>query len=111
MKVTIDSTEPLGDALRVIGALYKVSLTIADDAGAVIPQAADANALSSSRRTSSARSRRRGQNTRAGRENRKVESVSVAEIRRWALENGHRVSVRGTLPASIKAAYADAHSR
>jgi hypothetical protein len=110
LKVTIDSTEPLGDALRVIGALYKVSLNVVDDAGAVIPQAADANA-SSSRRTSSARSRRRGQNTRAGRENRNVGSVSVAEIRRWALENGHRVSIRGTLPASIKAAYADAHSR
>jgi hypothetical protein len=110
LKVTIDSTEPLGDALRVIGALYKVSLNVVDDAGVVVPQAADVN-VASSRRSSSARSRRRGQSTRAGRESRNVESVSVAEIRRWALENGHRVSIRGTLPASIKAAYADAHSR
>jgi hypothetical protein len=39
----------------------------------------------------------------------KATSVSTSDIREWALAHGHTVSSRGTLPAAIKAAYADAH--
>ncbi|WP_270886538.1 Lsr2 family DNA-binding protein [Pedococcus sp. 5OH_020] len=117
MKVTIDSTEPLDDALRVIGAVYKVRLNVVDDTaeaqgpGAVAsPLVAAPEEGKPSQRSTPRPSRRRRQNTTSKRDGRNVLSVSVSEMRSWALANGHRVSARGTLPTSVTAAYADAHS-
>ncbi|WP_270889985.1 Lsr2 family DNA-binding protein [Pedococcus sp. 5OH_020] len=117
MKVTIDSTEPLDDALRVIGALYNVRLTVVDDTAAAQGPAAVADPQVTapeedkpSQRSTPTPSPRRRQNTASKREGRNVVSVSVSEMRSWALANGHPVRARGTLPASVTAAYADAHS-
>ncbi|MDR1387878.1 MAG: Lsr2 family protein [Propionibacteriaceae bacterium] len=33
----------------------------------------------------------------------------IAEIRAWALANGHEVSARGRIPGKIREAYNDAH--
>ena len=113
MKVTIDSTEPLADALRVIGALYTVNLAQvpATDgtttAGAAQDQPLDAATAKPSRRTP-AKAAKAPTSSRTGRR-RRTTAASSSDVRAWALANGHAVSNRGTLPAAIKAAYAQAH--
>ena len=112
MKVTIDSTEPLADALRVIGALYNVRLDVdpADGADVTRDSTVSPAPRDQSSRRSSRKSRGRAAKSASNRASRKPPAVSVADIRRWAQSNGHAVSNRGTLPTSVKAAYADAHS-
>ncbi len=78
LKVTIDSTEPLGDALRVIGALYNVTLNAVDET-----------------------TKRRSDNRKPKREGRSAPSVSTSEIRSWAQANGHEACGR---PAITRAA-------
>ncbi|MEU2159397.1 Lsr2 family protein [Streptomyces sp. NPDC019396] len=39
----------------------------------------------------------------------KTEGPSTAEVREWALSNGHDVNARGRIPAEIRAAYESAH--
>lgn len=118
MKVTIDSTEPLADALRVIGALYNVTLAEVDETppqGASSGKAGTSRSSSSStngssRRTATKKSTPRRGTPKATRRSRKAATASTSDIRKWALANGHTVSSRGTLPAAVKAAYADAHA-
>lgn len=117
MKVTIDSTEPLADALRVIGALYNVTLVEAGEtqalgtgAGGTGPAKAATAATNGSRRRTAARAPAGGTGaTKRPRSPRKAQEPSSAEIREWALAHGHSVSSRGTLPAAVKTAYASAH--
>lgn len=116
MKVTIDSTEPLADALRVIGALYNVTLTTSDTTTgdkeretAPSPQR-PAGSNRKPRPATKERSSRRPETVTSKRAKRQVSSVSISEIRRWAKDNGHAVRSRGTLPASVRSAYADAHT-
>jgi hypothetical protein len=116
LKVTIHSTEPLDDALRVIGALYNVTLNAVDETTPSqepgVARGSQRSALSngnSSRRSTSTTSRRGSHNRKPKREGRSAPSVSTSEIRSWAQANRHAVSSHGTLPASIKAAYAVAH--
>ena len=113
LKVTIDSTEPLADAIRVIGALYSVNLaqvaatddTTTTTAGAAQDQPAGAATAKPSRNS---RAKTTSAPTRTGRR-RRTTAASSSDVRAWALANGHAVSDRGTLPAAIKAAYAQAH--
>jgi hypothetical protein len=117
VKVTIDSTEPLADAIRVIGALYNVTLaqvdeppvpgTRADSAKPARRPTATTNG--SSRRGATKGSTRRKDAVKPTRSSREAAAASTADIRQWALDHGHAVSSRGTLPASVKAAYAAAH--
>ncbi len=116
MKVTIDSTEPLADALRVIGALYNVNLahvaatddTTTTTAGAAQDQPLGAATAKPSRRTP-AKTAKAPTSNRTGRR-RRTTAASSSDVRAWAVANGHAVSNRGTLPAAIKAAYAQAHT-
>jgi hypothetical protein len=121
LKVTIDSTEPLADALRVIGALYNVTLsastnhTGANNQPQTAPSprrgAAAANRKRTQPATENKPTRRRPERATSKRTSAQASSVSTSEIRSWAKANGHAVNSRGTLPASIRSAYADVHSR
>jgi hypothetical protein len=110
VKVTIDSSEPLADALRVVGALYNVNLARVDEPPAIVGSKA-----STAPRRSNAKGNASGPKTakktapRSAAGQRKTTAALSSEIRQWASANGHAVSSRGTLPASIKAAYAAAH--
>jgi len=113
LKVTIDSTEPLADALRVIGALYNVNLAqvaATDDTATTTAGAAQDHPLGAATAKPSRNSRAKTTSapTRTGRR-RPTTAASSSDVRAWAVANGHAVSDRGTLPAAIKAAYAQAH--
>jgi len=112
LKVTIDSTEPLADAIRVIGALYNVNLAqvpAATDstttAGAAQDQPLEAATAKPSR---DSRAKTTSAPSRTGRR-RRTTAASSSDVRAWAAANGHAVSNRGTLPGAVKAAYAEAH--
>ena len=112
-KVTIDSTEPLADAIRVIGALYDVNLAqvaATEDtptAGAAQDQPPKAATAAPSRR-SRAETAKAPTPSGTGRR-RRAPAAGSSDVRAWAVANGHAVSNRGTLPAAVKAAYAEAH--
>ena len=106
MKVTLDSTDSLKDAVRLVEAMYNVTLTV----GSNTESDGSASTTSASGRTSSANRRTRKATTRAnGRRRRKSSGsagrVSSADLRTWARENGYEVNDRGPLPASIAEAY------
>jgi len=114
LKVTIDSAEPLADALRVIGALYNVNLAqvaATDDTTTTTAGAAQDQPLGAATAKPSRNSRAKAASapTRTGRRRRNT-AASSSDVRAWAVANGHTVSDRGTLPAGIKAAYAQAHT-
>lgn len=106
MQLTIDSTQPLDDVLRVVGALYDVKLEVRTNGAA----AANGNSAtparpgrsSSGRASTSSRPTRRAARKRSSR-------VSPSEVRSWAVKNGFEVSARGRIPASVLSAYANAH--
>jgi len=115
-KLTVDSDEPLEDAMRVLGALYGVTLVISNEAqegtGAAQPPAAKREKAPGRGKARTRRSARRGapgqgQQTppRAGR------AASNADVRAWARQNGLTVSDRGRVPASVLNAYRDAHEK
>lgn len=109
MRITIDSSEPLEDAIRVIGAMYNVTLTTGSgEATAEAP--AQPAAESTSRRNGQRRASRTRSTNRRRRARTPLAKVSNAELRSWARENGHTVSDRGRIPASVSAAYLEAQS-
>ena len=113
MKVTIDSTEPLADAIRVIGALYNVNLaqvaaTEDTPAAAVAQDQPPRAATATSSRRSRAKAAKASTPSGTG-HRRRAPAAGSSDVRAWAVANGHTVSDRGTLPAAVKAAYAEAH--
>jgi len=131
LKLTLDSSEPLEDAMRVLGALYGVTLVVSpheQDAAKSARKAATkpgrkrASKRASTRRTvnrapSAAKPARTVPSTKAAaarseqkRATRSVGSHSNAEVRSWARQNGLAVSDRGRLPASVVTAYRNAQS-
>ena len=124
LKLTIDSSEPLEDAIRVVGALYGVTLVLAsDDHDASKPDTEHPSAPDKRRRTV----RRKSSVTRKARPvasaadadvakpeqeaaQRSARSPSNAEVRAWSRENGLTVSERGRVAASVMTAYRDAHN-
>src|SRR3954470_18008435 len=116
MQLTIDSQQPLDQVLRVVGALYDVTLTVDGDAGtganvaatgptaAPAAPAAPAASRDGRRRTSRANGRR---STAA--HHRKSGAAPASEVRRWARANGLHVSDRGRISASVTAAYRAGH--
>ncbi|MGV1030585.1 MAG: Lsr2 family DNA-binding protein [Dermatophilaceae bacterium] len=116
MKVTFDSSEPLADAIRVIGALYNVTLThldALDDAQQpgvpVSPSATRSNGKpAASKRKQSQRPPAlkpvRAQATLTRRS--AAKAADPGEIRAWAKANGHAVNDRGPLSGTVRAAYA-----
>lgn len=107
MKISIDSSEPLDDVIRVIGAMYDVTLT-ATPAGAPAAEAPKTPARAGRGGRGRAASAASGNGRRRSRA--RVTKVSNAELRSWARENGHTVSDRGRIPASVAQAYQDAQA-
>ena len=118
LKLTIDSTETLEDTLRVVGALYNVTLEARANGATGNRSAKNTGTSSSSRpaRATGARARRRpgnsapsnrarGRKARAGA--RATAPVNAAAVRSWARENGYNVADRGRVPAEVLTAYQD----
>ena len=117
MKVTIDSTEPLQDALRVIGALYDVTLTQAEPASNAATTttrttrtrkpAATADRASAAQPAEAAAPRSSGRRARLAPTT--AAAPKTSDIRAWAQANGHQISDRGPLPAAVIAEYRQLH--
>lgn len=121
MKLTVDSTEPLEDVLRVLGALYGVELVIGTERTDMRYETGPGQSGRTTKRSRTRRSpvtRARGERSRAqrttatatGNSSRSAGRASNAEVRAWAQRSGIRVSDRGRIPASVMDAYAQAHS-
>jgi Lsr2 len=100
--ITIDSNESLADALRVLGAMYDVTVIVAENGTSTPTSTAASGPPSGSRQ---ARVRKSSKKLAAGPQ----VGANNVDVRTWALENGMTVSNRGRLPARIVAAYRDAH--
>lgn len=113
LKVTIDSTEPLADVIRVLGAMYDVTLRVAPSdttketpaspgraVKAALPHARKARTPKP--RASSTTETPRPAKTGGTR-------VSASELRSWARQHGYTVSDHGRVPAAIESAYRLAH--
>lgn len=126
MKITLDSNEPLEDALRVVGAMYNVDLIVPleqqDQAETVAKNPAGKPAtkrastekqLAEPRpaRSSASGAAKTARDTKRKRVARKNGSPGNAEVRSWARQNGMTVKDRGRLPASIVVAYRSANTK
>jgi hypothetical protein len=114
VKVTIDSSEPLDDALRVLGAVYNVQLAVTGPVLATIdtalPRLTKAAAATKKKPVAGASRTTRGRHTKntappSGK------SPSSKELRAWAQANGHHVSGRGRVPSTLMDAYRSTHNR
>ena len=115
---------PLEDAIRVVGALYGVTLVLSsDDQDASKPVTEHPNGLAKRKRTARGKSSvtRRARPVASAADadaaqseqqaaQRSVRSPSNAEVRAWARENGLTVSERGRVASSVMTAYRDAHN-
>lgn len=110
LRISIDSTESLEDVIRVVGAAYNVTLTVAttNEASTIAPAAMAPNGGGGGR-AATAKGARTG-SARRGRSAQQVAKVSSDVVRSWARENGHTVSDRGRIPNAVAAAHRDAHS-
>src|SRR3954447_21255063 len=96
MKVTIDSSESLESAIRVLGAMYDVTLTVAGEASSPAPKSRPTGKAGTSPSPKPARTAKnaaaavstkrplRGSKTTA-------KNVSASELRAWARANGYDV--------------------
>jgi hypothetical protein len=116
LKVTLDSSEPLEDALRVLGALYNVTLVRSQDGGTEPPSTEKATAVltpevPAKRSGSSAKATAAGaaSKPRRKRASKRAASPDNAQVRSWAREQGLSVNSRGRVAASVMTAYRDAH--
>jgi hypothetical protein len=95
------------------GTVYKIDLSAANAAAleqALAPYIAAANRVSGppvrpERPTTTSTPRRGGRRTKSAAPKR-----STGDIRAWASENGHEVSARGRIPASVVEAYEQART-
>lgn len=124
MKLTLDSSDPLEDATRVIGALYGVTLAVspneADDRSSVDQQkgAPETTKKPVGRKRAAKRAAGTGASARA--RARAVDTTRAgsagpalsnnADVRSWARQTGLTISDRGRIPTSVVAAYRDAHA-
>lgn len=109
MKISIDSNEPLEEVLRVVGAAYDVTLSVAPAEITSDKAAKPKRARGRSPRPGqSGRDARNGSNVRI-RSTKDRAKVSNAELRAWARANGQTVNDRGRVPATVIAAYRQAH--
>lgn len=113
MKVTIDSSEPLDDALRVLGAVYNVQLAVTGPVLATtdtaLPRATKA-AAATKKPVAAASRTTRGRHTKNTAPP-SSKTPSSKELRVWAQANGHHVSGRGRVPSTLMDAYRSAHNR
>ena len=126
MKLTLDSSEPLEDAMRVVGALYGVTLVLSSDGQAPSkPASRNATKPTNSRRTGTASKRSsapravravapatdaKATQSKQRTAQRSTGAPGNAELRSWARQNGFTVKDRGRVPASVVTAYRNAQS-
>ncbi len=105
MQVTIDSRDPLEQALGVVGALYGVELTVgAATEGAAAPQVRSTTARKrGGKRTAARQSGRRARGGAAS-----SSKPDLAAVRSWAREQGLQVSDRGRVSNAVLEAYQQA---
>jgi len=129
LKLTVDSNEPLDHAMRVVGALYGVTLAVASEDEDAIKSYSNGADKPATQKPRKATNRKRtakkkppaakatqpvasAADTDAQPERttapRPVGSPSNVEVRAWARENGFTVSDRGRVPASIVTAFRNA---
>ena len=109
MRISIESTEPLEDVIRVVGAAYNVTLTVATTNEATTSAPAATTKGRGRSRTATDKAPRARSNGR-GRPAQRDTKVSNDDLRSWARENGHTVSDRGRIPMAVVAAYRDAQA-
>ena len=121
-KLTIDSSEPLTDAMRVLGAVYGVTLTVSSDGPDASGDEQNAGKPTENRRTARRRpsattrkARAAAPATGAGESKqeaapRSAGSLSNAEVSSWARQNGMTVNDRGRVPALVMTAFRNAHN-
>lgn len=106
MQVTIDSSDSLDHALRVLGSLYGVQLTVAGSPDGPVEESSKSSRQGSSRRpgkgTSKASRRRAGSN--------RAPAKDLTAVRAWARDSGYEVSDRGRVPNAVLDAYQQAQS-
>ena len=114
MKLTVDSSEPLEDAMRVLGALYGVTLVVSTDAEETKGPAGKRTTKTAKRvRHSKPPTRPAVSGGTAGQSEQTVArsaGPSNADVRAWARRQGLTVSDRGRVPASLLNAYRDTHN-
>ena len=89
MQLTIDSSQPLEDVLRVVGAMYQVDLSVPPGNGN------NSQRTLRQRRASSARRKK---------------LPTTAEVRAWALSEGYEVGSKGRIADSVVDAYLASNS-
>ncbi|MFL6132229.1 MAG: histone-like nucleoid-structuring protein Lsr2 [Nocardioidaceae bacterium] len=121
LKLTLDSSEPLEDAMRVVGALYGVTLAVSanqaegppsveqDKGPAARSKKAVGKTPGGKRAASAPRARARALNTLPTGSPGPASSNN-AEVRSWARQSGLTINDRGKIPASVMAAYRDSHA-
>jgi hypothetical protein len=122
MKVTIDSSEPLEHAVRVLGAMYDVTLSVATEPSSPAATSKPANKAGTTRVPKRARAAKstaaavstkrplRGSKTTAKTaKTAAAQGVSSSELRSWARSNGYEVGSYGRVPAAVATAYREAH--
>jgi hypothetical protein len=115
VKLSVDSSEPLEDAMRVLGALYGVTLVVASEAENGLTSAKQGASRGTKRAGAKAGSGGRGAAKGAGAARDRSAATSVspvgnAEVRAWARLTGVTVRDRGRVPASVVNAYREAHN-
>jgi hypothetical protein len=115
LKLTIDSTEALEDTLRVVGALYNVTLNVSDNPAAGTRSSTSSTTAAAS--TATSRAPRKGQTAQkrkrpARRPARSAVNgrgrVDTATVRAWARNNGYEIADRGRVPTAVLTAYQQA---
>lgn len=104
MRISIDSTEPLTDVVRVVEAVYGVTLTVAATNHTATPPP-PTTAHDRGRRHAAKATPPRTNRNRQVRPAKQSAPVSTSQLRSWARQNGHIVSDRGPLPVTVVAAY------
>lgn len=113
LRLTVDSSEPLEDAIRVLGALYGVTLVVSNE-GPGAPTSTQqlkprAKRVATKPQTRAGVAGTEAKRSRRGASARSAGTASNAEVRSWARHAGLAVSDRGRLPASVMTAYRSAH--
>jgi hypothetical protein len=101
VQVTIDSNDSLEHALRVVGSLYGVELTVAAAAENVSEETAPEPRRPARKSPAGARAKRRSRRPSED----EVPAADLAAVRTWARDNGFQVSDRGRVSNAILEAY------
>lgn len=114
MKVTIDSSEPLENAIRVLGAMYDVTLSVASQPSGPAPTSRStgkADSSPASNRAAASKTAPARASTRRTRRASKTPAtvVSASDLRSWARANGYDVRSYGRVPVAVAKAYREAH--